>query len=189
MHDSPKSGEIARTAPPDAHDALLPKRLSGLSSRGPAMATAAFSHAASHFGAQILHRAGVALMATAACSHAASHFGAQILHRAGVALMATAACSHAASHLGAQILHAQVSPGWRRRRVATLLRSSVLKSCIVQVSPRWRRQRLATLLRTSVLKSCIVQVSPRWRRRRVATLLRTSVLKSSPPVEVCLRSP
>jgi hypothetical protein len=37
------------------------------------MATAAFSHAASHYGAQILHRAGVALMATAACSHAASH--------------------------------------------------------------------------------------------------------------------
>ena len=73
--------------------------------------------------------AGVARLATAACSHAASHFGAQILHRAGVVLMVTAAYSHAASHSGAQILQAQVSPGWRRRRVATLLRTSVLKSC------------------------------------------------------------
>ena len=41
--------------------------------------------------------------------------------------MATVARSHAASHLGAQILHAQVSPGWRRRRVpgTTLLTRSV----------------------------------------------------------------
>jgi hypothetical protein len=59
--------------------------------------TAAFSHAASHFGAQILHRAGVALMATAAFSHAASHFGAQILHRAGVAWLAMALAGRGAA--------------------------------------------------------------------------------------------
>ena len=39
------------------------------------MVTAAFRHAASHFGAQILHRAGVAWMATAAFRHAASRVG------------------------------------------------------------------------------------------------------------------
>ena len=38
-------------------------------------------------------------------------------------------------HFGAQILRAQVSPGWRRRRVATLLRTSVLTSCICRCHP------------------------------------------------------
>jgi len=87
-------------------------------------------------------------------------------------------------HFCAQFLHVQVSPGWRRRRVATLLRTSVLESCMrevawmataacshaashfgvqilhAQVSPGWRRRRVATLLRTSVLTSCICRCHP-----------------------------
>jgi hypothetical protein len=54
-------------------------------------------------------------MAAAAFSHAASHCGAQILH-AQVALTAIAAFSYAASHSEAQTLLAQVSPGWHRGR-------------------------------------------------------------------------
>jgi len=49
---------------------------------------------------------------------------------AGVALAATAELSFAALHFGAQILRAQVSPCWRRQRLAMLLCTLALKSCM-----------------------------------------------------------